>query len=290
MKGELVSVVIPTHNRPELLGRAVASVVRQTYTEWEIIVVDDGSKEAAEPALRSTFPDYEKQIRVVRHNQPRGACAARNTGVEHAKGFWLSFLDDDDEYTEERLSRLLEVMELRPDYAFVCSDYLDLRLNGNRLSQKGGEMDAERVLWSNITTPSVLTVTNYVRAIGGWDESLSAAQDHDLYLRLLIHYGTAYRIPEVLYIYHQEHLGPRITNNPQKKFRGYFEFYLKHKARMSKQQRAYYLYKLLGVQGKSRRLFQHLFWVPRRFFPSEINNILLEKTKLYRWLGPSRSK
>ena len=277
---------MPTHNRQTMLERAIASVVAQTYQQWELIVVDDGSRQPVEAALRANFSAFEKQIQVIRHDQPQGACAARNSGVRAAKGKWLTSLDDDDEYYPDRLRHQLEVLSTHPEFAFVCTDYLDIRTTGQRISKKGGVMDVNRVLWSNITTPSVLARTADVLKIGGWDENLTAAQDYDLYLRLLLEYGKAYRIPKALYIHHQEHLGPRITNNPRKRFRGYYDFYLKHKQLMNRDQRAFFLYMLLGVQQKSRTICQLLHWVPLRFFPSELNNIFLEKTKLYRWLGP----
>ncbi len=89
------SVVIPTYRRPDLLAEAVDSVLAQTRTDWECLIVDDGGGQVIEP------PD--PRVRVIRRPSPGGPAAARNDGVAAATGRWLTFLDDDDRYTPERL-------------------------------------------------------------------------------------------------------------------------------------------------------------------------------------------
>jgi glycosyltransferase involved in cell wall biosynthesis len=89
------SIIIPTYRRPGLLAEAVASVLTQTRTDWECLVVDDGGGQVIDP------PD--PRVRVVSRASPGGPAAARNTGVAEAAGRWLTFLDDDDRYTPQRL-------------------------------------------------------------------------------------------------------------------------------------------------------------------------------------------
>jgi glycosyltransferase involved in cell wall biosynthesis len=101
------SVVIPAHNRPQLLLEAIESVRRQTVTDWEIVVVDDGSN----PPL--VVPD-DSRIRLVRHPVAAGRSAARNAGVAASDGALLAFLDDDDFFTEDRLEIALEGLERSP--------------------------------------------------------------------------------------------------------------------------------------------------------------------------------
>jgi len=93
--GPTFSVIIPTFRRPALLGEAVASVLAQTRQDWECLIVDDGGDEVVEP------PD--PRVRVLRRPWSGGPAAARNTGVEAARGRYLTFLDDDDRYTPRRL-------------------------------------------------------------------------------------------------------------------------------------------------------------------------------------------
>ena len=103
----LFSVVIPTYGRPEFLAQAVGSVLAQTVPDLEVIVVDDASPEPAE------VPD-DRRVRSVRREVNGGSAAARNTGVEHARGRYLAFLDDDDEFTPDRLAIALEGLERAP--------------------------------------------------------------------------------------------------------------------------------------------------------------------------------
>ncbi|MCX7595406.1 MAG: glycosyltransferase, partial [Fischerella sp.] len=89
MANPLLSIIIPTHNRPHLVGRAVKSALEQTVEDFEVIVVDDGSTQP--PELPS-----DRRLRLLRHEQSRGGAAARNTGTEAACGRWVTYLDDDD--------------------------------------------------------------------------------------------------------------------------------------------------------------------------------------------------
>jgi glycosyltransferase involved in cell wall biosynthesis len=103
----LFSVVIPTHNRPAMLAEAIASVVRQTLGDWELIVVDDASDDPA------VVPD-DPRIRLLRLAAPVAIAVARNSGVEASRGRFLAFLDDDDLYTEDRLAMVLEGLDRAP--------------------------------------------------------------------------------------------------------------------------------------------------------------------------------
>lgn len=96
----MVSVVLPTHNRPELLRCAIISVRAQTYTDWELIVVDDGSIPSAQNIVEGF---HDPRIRFIRHELPRGGGAARNAGIKAVHGEYVAFLDDDDEWAPEKL-------------------------------------------------------------------------------------------------------------------------------------------------------------------------------------------
>ena len=107
MNNELVSAIITTHDRdPETVIRAVNSVLCQTYGKIELIVVDDSSakypkRNAVENAVRAASSD----IVYIRHAENRGSCAARNTGLAHANGYYVAFLDDDDEWLRSVLGQ-----------------------------------------------------------------------------------------------------------------------------------------------------------------------------------------
>ena len=98
----VVSVIIPTYNRAHLIGRAIRSVLDQTYQDWELIVVDDASTDDI-PGIVKGFTDG--RVKYIRHDENKGAAAARNTGIQAARGAYIAFLDSDDEWLPEKLER-----------------------------------------------------------------------------------------------------------------------------------------------------------------------------------------
>ncbi|MEW6118583.1 MAG: glycosyltransferase family A protein [Pseudomonadota bacterium] len=108
-----VSIIVPTHNRPALLGEALASLRAQDFTDWEAIVVDDASTPPVAPV------HGDARIRVARQFPGRGGAAAKNRGIEEAHGRIIAYLDDDDLYDPAYLARAVEVIERFPDIDVV---------------------------------------------------------------------------------------------------------------------------------------------------------------------------
>lgn len=104
-----VSIVLPTHNRPGLLREALDSLRRQTFPNWEALIVDDASS----PAV--TLDQEDPRIRILRHDSAQGGAAAKNTGIQHAQGDILAFLDDDDCYAPRYLERALDMLDRHPE-------------------------------------------------------------------------------------------------------------------------------------------------------------------------------
>ncbi len=109
----LVSIILPTHNRPALLQEALDSIYGQTYDNWEIVVVDDAST----PPVAHEFKDG--RIRVVRHESSRGGAAAKNTGIQNARGEIIAYLDDDDCYAPAYIERAVDVLGQHPEIDVV---------------------------------------------------------------------------------------------------------------------------------------------------------------------------
>src|SRR6185437_6540351 len=103
--GDTISVIIPLYNRREEIGRAIASALRQSRAPHEVVVVDDASRDGSADAVAALG---DTRIRLLRHEQNRGAAAARNTGIEAATGEWIALLDSDDEWEPEKLARQLD--------------------------------------------------------------------------------------------------------------------------------------------------------------------------------------
>jgi len=103
----LISVIIPTHNRADLLPRAIKSVLDQTFTDFEVIIVDDASIDDTEAVVKQMG---DNRVRYIRHTHNLGGSAARNTGIREARGEYIAFLDDDDEYLPEKLKMMLQAL------------------------------------------------------------------------------------------------------------------------------------------------------------------------------------
>lgn len=212
-RSELVTVYIPTHCRPEMAIRAVNSVLKQDYPKIEIIVCDDGTPWEHTESLRELL-DLNGAL-YLRNEEPKGACHARNKAIARAKGSLITGLDDDDEFTTTRISEL--VAAYKPSLAFVAASYTVVSSSGNFARMfDAGYIEYEQLMHYNKVGNQMLTETEKLRAVGGFDESFPAMQDYELWLRLCKCYGTALKLRSPSYILHTEHEENRISNQPKK--------------------------------------------------------------------------
>ncbi len=231
----LVTVYIPTHNRCEVLPIAVNSILNQTYTNLELIIVNDGSSDNTATILESIV-ERDKRVRVHHHEKPLGACAARNTAIKHAKGELITGIDDDDEFIHNRIELLVANLK---NYSFVCSGYYwQMPNKTKKLFCTDGVVTLSDMLDINSASNQVLTKTEYLRAIGGFDENLPSFQDYDCWVRLLSEFGNGYRIKEPTYIVKADHNSHRISSDKSKKRLGFTLFFEKHNHFMSKRNKA----------------------------------------------------
>ncbi len=195
----LVSVIVPTFNYAQYVGDCIRSVMQQTFTDVEIIVVDDGSTDDTEAVIAAL---NAPRLRYVRHEKNRGQAAARNTGMEIARGEYVSFLDADDSMRRDNLSKKVEILERYPNVALVHSAVESVDEHGNPVlrrtsTRKNGDVRVERlfpnILYGNsIVHSSVLARRKAIDEVGGWDPELRYADDWDLWLRLSRRYEFAY--------------------------------------------------------------------------------------------------
>ena len=126
-----VSVIVPAFNNERLLPRALDSVIEQTFTDWEIVLVDDGSVDGTPDVAARYAGRLKDRFNLIR--QPnRGSSDARNRGIEASRGRFVAFLDSDDEFLPTKIDRQLKLFKLRPELGFVYSDYAFVDLNGVR--------------------------------------------------------------------------------------------------------------------------------------------------------------
>lgn len=230
-----VSIVIPTRDRCALVQRAVRSALAQQDVTLEVIVVDDGSADDTLPTLHG-LAEHDTRLRVLAFDASQGACAARNRGLEAARGEYYVGLDDDDELTPDHAAKLLAA--LRPEYAFVASSVLEVRRDRkvpNTL--EAGVVTLSAMLHYNRIGPQVLIPLDRVRAVGGFDLELPALQDYDLWVRLLARYGSALRTRDCTYLLHVDHGRSRISTSSERRLRALDRFEQKHAALLTKAHR-----------------------------------------------------
>lgn len=190
-----ISVVIPTHNRSKCIARAVDSVFAQTYGNYEIIIVDDGSMDDTRDVLQEKYGD---RIRYM-YQPNKGPAAARNRGIQEARYELIAFLDSDDSWLPRKLERQVPLMS---DRSIVLSytNWIDNRRNERKdhFSVIGMQVDRKPVIYecpmeilvrrngSGICTPTIICRKEAVQHVGGFDERMRFAEDIRLWFRLAL--------------------------------------------------------------------------------------------------------
>lgn len=242
----LVTVYLPTRNRKISLKRAIESVLKQTWPSIELIVVDDASDDDTTDLL-SEFPK-SASLQVIRNDSPIGAAASRNLVITRANGTFITGLDDDDRWMPRRIELMLN--EFQENYSGVSSD--DLMDYGKRLIRwKKRKLITHRdLLYYNCAGNQLLTKTEYLQNLGGFDESLSSAQDYDLWIRLTEAYGPIVNAPYLLQTVDMRSERESITTSGRK-IEGYRACFEKHRSKMTPKQVAYQQYRLKLSGGEN---------------------------------------
>src|SRR5215210_8394634 len=183
-----VSVVVPCYNQARFLGEAIQSVLSQGYTDFEIIVVDDGSKDGTEE-VASGCAKEEPRVRLIRQEN-RGLAAARNRGLAEAGGEYVVFLDSDDRLVSEALQVGVRELEAHPGCAFVSGICRKIIADGSIVPgweqfRVRDDPYLELLRSCPVYVPAVMYRRSVFDAVGGFDTSYKAAEDYDLYYRIL---------------------------------------------------------------------------------------------------------
>ena len=201
MEEKLVTVVIPTYNRAGIIARAINSAANQTYQNLEIIVVDDGSADDTESAVRAVG---DSRVRYIRQNHANGN-VARNRGISEAKGEYIAFLDSDDEWTEDKLSVQISAMEENNAPVSFCGIH-QISSDGKtkdilfREKQGDGFVSREFLPSVYLTTPCIVAKREVFDDFM-FDPDLLKWQDWDWVVRAGEKYGFYY-VRKPLLIYH----------------------------------------------------------------------------------------
>ncbi len=199
------SVIIPVFNRAQWIGRAIRSVLAQGVDDCEVIVVDDASEDDTVGVVKEAFGDA---VRMVELAQNSGVSAARNRGIEVARGEWLAFLDSDDEWLADKV--LKQRRALAESGLPVChTDEIwmrnGVRVNPHKHHQKYGGDIFLRALPLCVMSPSSIAIHREVfEQVGLFDETLPACEDYELWLRIAARWSVCY-VPEKLIVKYGGH-------------------------------------------------------------------------------------
>ncbi len=187
-KNKKISVIIPVYNRKILVSRAIDSVLKQTRTADEIIVVDDGSTDGTGETLKH----YGDRIRIL-HEQNKGVSAARNRGIEASNGDWIALLDSDDEWLPEKLLIQETWIKNNPEYRICQTEEIWIR-NGKRVNPMNkhqkmhGDIFIPSLRMCLVSPSAVMFEKSIFVETGGFDESLPVCEDYDLWLRISLNH------------------------------------------------------------------------------------------------------
>lgn len=204
-KSPLVSCVIPTHNRADLLPRAISSIQNQTYKNLEIIIVSDGSTDNTKNIV-DDIAKNDNRIKFFENIPAQGGNVARNTGIELSEGEYVAFLDDDDEWLPEKIERQLEIMESDESIGFVYTGvhiiYVNEKSEYNSKAREIGNLN-KRILLDNCvgTTSTVMVRKDIFKKAGVFDVELKALQDYDLWIRICQHCNVGMVCDEMINYY-----------------------------------------------------------------------------------------
>ena len=198
----LISIIIPTYNHRTALEKCLASIAAQTFKDFEVIVVDDGSTDGTYNSLLlplslrgSDLPAGQagRGLQVLRHEKNRGAPAARNTGLQKAKGEYLLFCDADVVMRSDMLQKMYDALQMHPEASYAYSSF-KFGWKTFRLLPFDGEK-LKRMPYIHST--SLIRRAHFPKV--GWDESLKRLQDWDLFLTMLEEGHTGAWIPDILF-------------------------------------------------------------------------------------------
>lgn len=193
-----VSIVVPTYNRADMLVECLESIFIQTFTDFEVIVVDDGSTDNTEDIIRP----YLNRIRYIKQEN-RGNAGARNSGIELANGEIVAFNDSDDLWLPDKLERQVKYLDEHPDIDMVCGNGIffgNRKLEGKKVISDKRAIPLERegvtlrsiFMKSTLRTPTMVARRKVIETVGGFDPEFKVCVDLDFAFRVLMKFKVAF--------------------------------------------------------------------------------------------------
>ena len=202
-KQPLVSVIIPCYNGEKFIGEAIESVINQTYKNWELIIVDDGSTDNSKIIIKQYCSD--ERIRYIQHKKNKGIPATRNTGIKASKGEYIALLDQDDKWVYDKLTvQLKEFNKTGPEIGLLFGNIKVFNSEKNEIKKADSlkikleqlnRQEIIKLLFFNNFIPSITVMfkRECIKEVGSFDENITwGGDDHDLWLRLANKFKFAY--------------------------------------------------------------------------------------------------
>jgi|TARA_B100000315_G_scaffold85790_1_gene78685 glycosyltransferase involved in cell wall biosynthesis len=283
----LVSVIIPTRNRGDLVKGAVENVLKQTYTDIEIIVVEDGSKSGIKDYLKEL---NDSRVHYYAHNKRKGLSASRNSGTRIANGKYIAFMDDDERWLNNKIDLQCNLIECYDDenVMIYCGN---IKIDQNGLSKEiipsaKGEMIKYFFNGHCIGSSCMMISRKNLLSIGGHSENITSCIDHDLWLKLSQFGFIMDYVPRGM-VYSVKHNNPRMMENIDERLKGIKKFFNKWKNIVKKE---------LGLESWNRienlyhvQTAQMLFdrfekgYISRKLFYKAIKFLLQIQEEKYNW-------
>lgn len=235
---ETVSGIITTYKREAyIVDRAIKSMIAQTYSLFEIIVVDDNDNDSSFCLELKTLCDQYELVKYIKQDGNKGACAARNLGIENAKGYFIAFLDDDDEWLPEKIEKQIGIFRKTDDRVGLVSvsgyllneDTNEKSYYFNYKMYKPSPSFQDMLSGDYVgSTSQPLIKAECFKKLGGFAVNQPARQDYEMWLRISRYYQIACSL-ELLFI-HRMHDGEQISRNTKRAQQGYLNIYRWYKA------------------------------------------------------------
>lgn len=201
MNNPLVSIIIPTYNRAELIEETLKSIQEQTYLNWECIIIDDGSSDNTNAILKNQSIK-DKRFVIYKNERKKGAPGSRNTGIKYAKGAFIYFFDSDDIMYSNLIDCFLNEFRRDNQIDFCCCEYDFFK--GSEIVSSSNNSHLNHNIESHLehygfTTQSFFTKKNIIESIGLWNENLHRLQDVEYFSRLFSKAKNGFWIDKILF-------------------------------------------------------------------------------------------
>lgn len=214
-----ITVIITTYNRKNLVERAISSVLAQTYTDYNIIVIDDGSKDHTSDLKILSNP----KIKYIGQKN-KGTSAAKNKGLQHCNTPFIAFLDSDDTWDSNKLQTQIDFMKQNPEFLISYTDEIWIR-NNKKVNQSkkhlkiGGDIFNNCISNCFIGISTVMIRKELLKESKLFDETLPVCEDYDLWLRISAKYKIAFIKTKLTTKYALPHKQLSFSNYPMEKYR-----------------------------------------------------------------------